>query len=78
VRVCYTYAVIVGVDIERTWKEGLPVDLSGNEKARATKKPWAEPKLILHGDVEHITQDKSLGLGDGIILKLSGPIGNPS
>jgi hypothetical protein len=44
------------------------------------KKPWAEPKLIVHGDIEHITliTDKGLGPHDGIILANVGPIGSAS
>jgi hypothetical protein len=45
-----------------------------------TKKPWAEPKLVVHGDIEHIThvQNKGPGAGDGIVLANIGPIQNSS
>jgi hypothetical protein len=44
------------------------------------KKVWAEPKLVVHGDIEHITrqQDKTYGPSDGMLLIPNMPIMNNS
>jgi hypothetical protein len=47
-----------------------------------TKKVWEEPKVVVHGDVERITQNKTFGAGDGFLLdqdgNVIGPIRNAS
>jgi hypothetical protein len=44
------------------------------------KRTWEEPRLVVHGDIEHITQvqDKRAGSGDGLVLVNIGPIRNAS
>jgi hypothetical protein len=47
-------------------------------RSDAAKKLWAEPKLIVHGSVEHITQQvKTFGPTDGNFL-MGAPIQNVS
>jgi hypothetical protein len=40
------------------------------DRSEMTKKVWEEPKLVVHGDVERITQqDKEWGASDGFTLQ---------
>jgi hypothetical protein len=44
------------------------------------KRTWEEPRLVVHGNIEHITQvqDKRFGPSDGLVLVSIGPIRNAS
>jgi len=49
-------------------KTGKQQQKQGNTTVQqARKKPYSAPKLIVHGSIEKITQDKGLLLGDGLI-----------
>jgi hypothetical protein len=38
-------------------------------RLEATKRIWAEPKLVVHGDIQHITQEnKNYGSSDGLMF----------
>jgi hypothetical protein len=44
------------------------------DRLNTTKKVWVEPKLVVHGDVEKITNAKSPGAFDGIGLLPPGQV----